>query len=329
MVFERMALKSVSWATMGLALAGVASGQDVDTGAAAGINTNSGQDNAGAAANAPGTNPDAKVDVNLDANANANQIGANAGVQSNDTRAGAQLNADGTQADTQINADGTRSGAQLNGDSRTNNNVDVNGRAQLGNNADRSRTRANTTNGQGPNGITNRDAFGATFDSNVTDGLVIQQALPNSAASRLGLQQGDRIIDFNGRTYSNADIFNTDLDSFNSNADTPLTYERDGRRYTRNFRLWSQNGVGIGSNPYNGVQSNSGQMLHSVGRPMYGGSGTSSNTLDGGYSGYADASGYSYGGSSGFQTASFQSRCCDPCGGRHHGRRFRHGRSWR
>ena len=78
MPFERMALKSFSWATMGLALAGVASGQDINTGAAASANANIGQDNSSAAANAnvPGVNRDAKVDVNLDGNADANQIGA-------------------------------------------------------------------------------------------------------------------------------------------------------------------------------------------------------------------------------------------------------------
>ena len=330
MVFERIALKSFSWATMGLALAGVASGQDVDTGVAAGANANIGQDNANPAA-------DANVpDVNLDARADANQIGANAGVQTKETPAGADLNADGTHADAQINADGTRSGAQLNSDRPavgTTNNVDVNGRTQLDANVNRSQTGGNTNNGQGLNANANRDAFGVTFDSNVTDGLVIQQALPNSAASRLGLRAGDRIINFNGRTYTNADGFNADLDSFNLNSDMPITYERDGRRYTQNFRLASHSGVRNSGGSHNNGQSQSGEISHSVGRPIYGASGSmsgiSSSTLDGGYSGYANANGYSYGESSGYQTASFHSRrCCDPCG-RHHGRRSRHARSWR
>lgn len=328
MVFERMALKSFSWATMGLALAGVASGQDVNTGAAAGANANIGQDNSSAAANAnvPG--------ANLDANADANQVGANAGVQSNDTRAGAELNADGTRADAQINADGTRPGVQLNGDrpaASATNNVDVNGRTQLDANVNGSQTRANTNNGQGLNVNANRDAFGVTFDSSVTDGLVIQQALPNSAAARLGLRKGDRIVDFNGRTYSNADGFNTDLDRFNSNSDMPITYERDGRRYTQNFRLSSQNGVRNSRGSYNSGQSHSGEIFHSAGRPIYGDSGSISGgaNMDGGYSGQADAGGYSYGGGSVYQASTSHSRhCCNPCG-HQHGRRGRHGRAWR
>ena len=293
MVFERMALKSFSWATMGLALAGVASGQDVDTGAAAGINTNSGQDNASAAANIPGAN----VGVSLDAKADANRIGANGGVQTNDTRAGAELNADGN----------------------------VNG----------SQNRANSTNGQGANLNANRDAFGVTFDSSVTDGLVIQQALPNSAASRIGLRAGDRIIGVNGRTYRNADGFNTELDRFNSNSDTPIIYEREGRLYTQNFRLSSQNGVRNSSGPNYGSQSYSGQMSHSVGRPIYGVSDSmpSSGTANAaGDYGQAGTGGYSHGGSSVYQSGSFSSgHCCQPCGGHHnhHGRRGRHGRSWR
>ena len=325
MVFERMALKSFSWAAMGLALAGVASGQDVDTGAAAGINTNRGQDNPGATAdaNAPGANVDAKVDVNLDANADANQIGANAGVQTNDTQAGAA-----------INADGTRSGVPLNGESPAvgaANNVDASGRIQL--DANGSQLRANTNSGQALNANANRDAFGVTFDSSVTDGLVIQQALPNSAAARIGLRKGDRIIDFNGQTYPNADGFNADLDRFNSNSDAAITYERDGRRYTQNVRLSSQNGVRNANGTDYGGQSHSGQISHSVGRPIYGVSGSmsgdTSGTMDSGYSGQAQASGYSHGGGSVYQTTGYHSRhCCQPRG-HHHGRRVRHGRSCR
>ncbi len=339
MVVERMVRSSLTWAAMGLSLAGVASGQDVETGAAAGVNANIGQDNANAAAAAaPGARVDANAGVNLDPKADANRIGANAGVQSSQTQAGGELNADGTRADAQINADGTRADVQLNGDSAAagaTNNADVNVRSQLDAdvNGNRLQGGVNTNSGRGPNVHANRDAFGVTFDSGVTNGLVVQQALPNSAAGRIGLRAGDRIIGFNGRTYSNADGFNSDLDRFNSNSDTPIIYERDGRLYTRNVRLSLQNGVRNGSGTFNGGQSNSDQISHSVGRPSYGESGAmpgDSNNMIGDYASQADTSGYSYGGNTAFHTASFHGRrCCDPCG-HHHGRRGRHGRSsWR
>lgn len=333
MVVERMVRRSLTWAAMGLSLAAVASGQDIDTNAAAGANANIGQDSVDAAANAaPGARVDANAGVNLDPQADSNRIGANAGVQSGKTQVGGELNADGTRADAQINADGTRSDVQLNGDSAaagaTNN---VNGRSQLDVdvNGNRLQGGVNTNTGRGLNGHANRDAFGVTFDSGVTNGLVVQQALPNSAAARIGLRTGDRIIGFNGRTYSNADGFNADLDGFNSNLDTPIIYERDGRLYTRNVRLSSQNSVRNGSGTFDGGQSGSNQISHSVGRPIYGESGAMSGDNNGDYASQAGTSGYADGGNGVFQNASYHSRrCCDPCG-HQHGRRGRHGRSWR
>ena len=253
MVFARLALIKFSTAAMGLALAGVASGQvaDVGTGAAANINADVGQDGA----NARGTNLDTNAGV--DTNANIEQ--------------------------------------------------------RLGGNA-------------------NQDAFGVTFDSSVNNGLVVQEALPNSAASRIGLRAGDRIIGFNGRTYSDVDGFNADLARFNSNSNTPIIYERDGRLYTRNIRLSGQNNVRSGSG-YDNSYDNSGQS-HSVGRPNYGVSesmsGNVSDTMNGGYSGQNTGDGSCCGGSTGYQPAAVYS---DPCRnsrghnrGHHRGRRTRHGR---
>jgi len=185
-----------------------------------------------------------------------------------------------------------------------------------------------STVAQASNATTNLNPFGATFDSNSTDRLIIQDMQANSAASRLGLQAGDRIIEFNGQTYTDVNQFDRDLVQLrNGNTDIPITYERNGMRYTKSFRMSSQNPQQTYNEPTYGNQGlnnqshNSGQVSHSAARPMYG---MGANPGHGG-------------GAAAYGNNSYQGQAC--CGGpvheqqrgsgRHHGGRRHHRRCCR
>lgn len=172
------------------------------------------------------------------------------------------------------------------------------------NNVDNTNAGAQTSGDQtGSNATTNLNPFGATFDSSTTDRLIIQDLQANSAASRLGLQAGDRIIELNGQTYTDVDQFDRDLARLNGNTDVPITYERNGMRYTKSFRMSSQNPQQTYNEPtygnqgFNNQSHNSGQLSHSAARPMYG------MEANPGYSGGAAAYGNN----------SYQGQAC--CGG--------------
>jgi len=311
MMLRKIVKDSVSWAAMGCALTGVAFGQVPDAGIGAGANTDSAQIGAKAATEAPV--PAAAIDGS--ANVNSQGVDTNAGVSSNRNQAGsnAAIRNDGVNVDSNLNSN-TNAGA-----TDLNSNVGVNGSLND--------ARVN----QDETGSSNLNPFGATFDSSANDRLIIQQSAPNSAASRLGLQTGDRIIGVNGRTYSDVNQFNQEMGRLNGNNSVPIIYERDGRVYTRNFQPQFNNGqqTSNGSTYGNQGSSNqsydSGQNSHSVSRPIYGGQG---NT---GYSGGMGQNQGDVGGSAGCGTNFSQSQtCCAQtvavqmcCHRAHHGHRNR------
>ncbi len=130
-----------------------------------------------------------------------------------------------------------------------------------------------------PSGSADVSPFGATFDSAMTDRIVIRDLQPNSTASRLGLQAGDRIIGFNGQTYTDANLFNRDLARLEKNAEVPMIYERNGQRFTQRLRMptinaqQSDNDGAYGNQGWNGQPD---QGFHSANRPVYGASSSSS-----------------------------------------------------
>jgi hypothetical protein len=332
MRFAQLALRPISSAALGLAIASAASAQVPDTGAGADINANVGQAaDAGLDANAGqnNTNPldtssTTDVDANLDTNQDTNRVRANANIQADGTQADADVNvnSDRTQSDLPLNGDTDPSGATRE--------LDIDGTSQSDADLNDSRARSNTGVDARQNLNASRDAFGVTFDSSVTDRLVIQEALPNSAAARIGLQAGDRIIGFNGRTYADVNRFNADLAGFSSNSDIPIIYERNGRVYTRNIRLSGQNG-------YRNDRLYDGNQSHSAGRPMYGVSDSEfvdqSGAVNGEYSGQiVGGDNCCGGGNLAYPTANVYShQDCYSHGrhhGRHHGRRGRHMRAW-
>lgn len=269
MVFKKTVMNSISWAAMGFALTGAAYGQEVpnitapgattpgvaEPGITDGTITRNGNLNADAAIDAQA--PDVDVESSAAGNANRNRV---------NTDAGAQINR--VQAD----ADGTVRTPGQNNDSTINSNVNAG--------ANGAQNRANIS--QNSRGSANLNPFGATFDTNSTDRLIIQNLQPNSVASRLGLLAGDRIIDVNGRTYTNGGQFDQDLATWNSNTDIPITYERNGQRYTRNFRLGQNNVQQTYNGSINGNQGFNNQSYHSqqsysADRPSYDVAGNSSN----------------------------------------------------
>lgn len=298
MLLKKIVKDSVSWAAMGCALTGVAAAQipDVGLGAAA---SNNGAQIAAEATNGA-TAPAAAVDAAAKVNANAQNVEANAGVQSNQIQAGgnAALRNDGVNIDSKL-----RSNTNV-GENRLNSNTDVTG-SQNGARINQSAT-----------GSSNLNPFGATFDANATDRLIIQESAPNSAAARLGLQAGDRIIGVNGRTYTDVNQFNQDLGQLNGNNNVPIIYERDGQVYTRNFQAQfnndqqnssghqSHHGSTYGSHGVTTQSYDAGQISHSVGRPTYGGQGHS-----GYYGGMDQNQGY-VGGSAQYGSNYSQTQTC-------------------
>lgn len=182
------------------------------------------------------------------------------------------------------------------------------------------------------NATTNSNPFGATFDSNTTDRLIIQNLQANSAASRLGLQAGDRIIELNGQTYTDVNQFDRDLAQLNANTDVPIIYERNGMRYTKSFRMSSQNPQQRYNEPAYGNQDirnqsdSAGQLSHSADRPMNG------SPSNGAYRGGMEPNQGHYGGVTTYGNHSYQGQVCcgapvyvEQCGvgHRHGGRRHR------
>ncbi len=240
MVLWKTVGRSFSVAAIGLALSGVAVGQVGGPGLGNGS-----------------VDPDAQIDANATADAAA---AADTSATSNvDKTLGAQT--DGVQLGSDTTAGTNR--PNLNTDVQSNSSTDVS--------AQQNRIEGSQTS----NAAANANPFGATFDSQTTDRLVIQELQPNSTASRLGLQTGDRIIGFNGQTYTDVNQFDRDLSRLDRNSDFPMIYERNGQRYTQRFRMpasdirQSSNGGAYGNQNWNGQ---SGLGVHSVNRPVYGAS---------------------------------------------------------
>lgn len=190
---------------------------------------------------------------------------------------------------------------------------------------------------QNSTATTNAIPFGATFDSSTTDRLIIQNLQPNSAAARLGLRTGDRIIGFNGQTYTDGNQFDRDLTQLNGNSDVPFIYERNGQRFTQRFRMSASNGQQTFNSPccesqgWNTQSGNFGQIFHSAGRPIYGMSSHNGYTGDmhhgQGYVGVTGSGSGSYHGSACCGESVHSHQCCSL--NRHHGhyqvgRRHRH-----
>ncbi|HRA88256.1 MAG TPA: hypothetical protein PK992_09305, partial [Planctomycetaceae bacterium] len=104
MSLRKIVMNSISWATMGCALTGVAIGQVPDTGIDAAANTDGALIDAKAATEAPV--PPAAVDTSANVNVNPQGVEANAGVQSNQNQTGsnATIRNDGVNAGTQLNS---------------------------------------------------------------------------------------------------------------------------------------------------------------------------------------------------------------------------------
>lgn len=253
MLLRKTLENTFSLAVIGLALSGVAVGQVAGPGIGNGNVDPDAQIDADAAANAtvPAVEAAASTDVDVDSNVN--------------TVPGAQINKDqvGVDAATAIN------GRDISSDVQSNTNTQV----------DALQNRANVS--QNSSATANANPFGATFDSTTTDRLIIQNLQPNSTASRLGLQAGDRIIGFNGQTYSNVNQFDRDLARLDRNSDFPMIYERNGQRYTQRFRMPAsdvQQSYNSGTNGTQGWNGQSGQGFHSVNRPVYGASYNNGNS---------------------------------------------------
>ncbi len=306
MVLRKTMVNSFSWAVMGFALTGAAYGQVAVPDIADGSIIRDGQIETDTVNEAPAPAVDAAASADVDGK---NQV--------DNTNAGAQTN--GVQADSNANV-GT-DGQEVDSSLNPNANADVNG---LNN---------RSTGPQGSNRTNNGNLFGATFDSNSTNRLIIRDLQANSAASRLGLQAGDRIIGFNGQTYTDVDQFERDLGGLNGNTDMPIIYERNGMRYTKNFRMSSQNdqqpynGPAYGNQGSNTQSYNSGQVSHSAARPIYG---MPSNS---GYLGGMDPN-QGYGcGAAAYGNNSHQSQACcvgsvnieQCCSGHHDGGRHQGG----
>ena len=258
MVVRKTVVNSFSWAVMGFALTGAAYGQVVVPEIGDGSIIRDGQIKTDTVTEAPAPGVDAAASAAADVKTNVDNTISDA--QKSDVQAGsgATVGADGQKVDSSV---------------KSNVNADVNGLSNP------------STVPLGSNGPNNVNSFGATFDSNTTDRLIIRDLQANSAASRLGLQAGDRIIGLNGQIYNDVSQFDRELAQLNGNTDMPIIYERNGIRYTKNFRMslqdaqQSQNGSTY-ENPGSNDQSyNSEQVSHLVARPDYG---MSSNS---GYSG--------------------------------------------
>ena len=249
MVVRKTVVNSFSWAVMGFALTGAAYGQVVVPEIGDGSIIRDGQIKTDTVTEAPAPGVDAAASAAADVKTNVDNTISDA--QKSDVQAGsgATVGADGQKVDSSV---------------KSNVNADVNGLSNP------------STVPLGSNGTNNVNPFGATFDSTTTDRLIIRDLQANSAASRLGLQAGDRIIGLNGQIYNDVSQFDRELAQLNGNTDMPIIYERNGVRYTKNFRMSLQNDQQFDIGPSNG---NQGSNFHSVARPDYG---MSSNS---GYSG--------------------------------------------
>jgi len=288
MFLRKTVENSFSLAVMGLALSGVAVGQIAVPGVGNGNVGSDVQVGVNPAANASPPAVDAATSANVNANSNVN------------TTPSAQAN--GVQAD--VNEAARTNGQNI----KSNTNVGV-GALQNGANA-------------APNSsaTTNANPFGATFDSSTSDRLIIQNLQPDSVASRLGLQAGDRIIGFNGQTYTDVNQFDRDLTQLNGNSAVPFIYERNGQRFTQDFRMSASNGQqtygspSYGNRGWNAQSGNVGPISYSANRPVYGVS--SSNGYSGdmhqgqgnvGLNAYASGSSY---GSACCGGSAFTQQCC-------------------
>jgi hypothetical protein len=289
MVLWKTVGRSFSVAAIGLALSGVAVGQVAGPGLGNGS-----------------IDPDAQIDANVTADAAA-AVDTNA-TSNVEKTLGAQT--DGVQ----IGTDGTA------GTNRPNLNADVQSNSGAEANVPQNRIDGSQTS----NAAANLNPFGATFDSQTTDRLVIQNLQANSTASRLGLQAGDRIIGFNGQTYTDVNQFNRDLSRLDRNSDFPMIYERNGQRYTQRFRMPAsdvQQTYNNGTNYNQGWNGQCGQSFHSSNRPVYGAS------YNNGYSG-GMYHGQNHMGVTGGIGSQYGSACCGEMmqvqhsysGYRHHGR---------
>lgn len=237
--------KLFSFAVIGFALSGVAAGQVAGPGLGNGS-----------------VDPDVQIDKDVAARATVPPVNS-AALPGSSTASGINT-VRGIQSETVrpgVDASTSAEGQNSNTDVRSTTNVRVDGRQNL------------------PNGSADVSPFGATFDSAITDRIVIRDLQPNSTASRLGLQAGDRIIGFNGQTYTDANQFNRDLARLDKNADVPMIYERNGQRFTQRLRMPAINAQQSGNDGSYGNQGWNGQPdqgLHSANRPVYGASSNSS-----------------------------------------------------
>ena len=249
MVVRKTAVNSLSWAVMGFAFTGAAYGQVAVPEIGDGSIIRDGQIQTDTVTVAPAPAVDAATSAAADVKNNVDSAVSDA--QKSEVQAGsrATLGTDGQKIDSSV---------------KSNVNADANALSNP------------STVPLGSNAANNVNPFGATFDSNTTDRLIIRDLQANSVASRLGLQAGDRIIGLNGQTYNDVSQFDRELAQLNGNTDMPIIYERNGIRYTKNFRLSSQNaqqtyGGSTHGNPGSNDQSySSEQVSHSVARPMYG-----------------------------------------------------------
>jgi membrane-associated protease RseP (regulator of RpoE activity) len=278
MFLRKTVENSFTLAVMGLALSGVAVGQVAVPGAGNGNVGGNVQADVNAATNAATPAVDAATSANVNADSNVN------------TNPGAQVSGD---AAARVN------GQNINSDVQSDINAGVN---SLQNDENVTQT---------SNAATNANPFGATFDASNSDRLIIRNLQPNSVASRLGLQAGDRIIGFNGQTYTDVNQFDRDLTQLNGTSEVPFIYERNGQRFTQRLRMSTGNGQ----------SGSTGQISYSANRPVYGVSSSNGDTGDMQQTqSYADVNGYGNGSGDGSaccgQAVSTQQYCCVT---RHHG----------
>ncbi len=271
MLLRKAVENSFSLAVMGFALSGVAVGQVAVPGAGIGNVGGNVQADINAATNAGTSAVDAATSANVNANSGVN------------TKPDAQIN--GVQTD--VNAAARVNGQKIRSDVQSNVNAGVN---SLQNNANVTQNSNAAANAR-PFGAR---PFGATFDASNSNRLIIRDLQPNSVAARLGLQSGDRIIGFNGQTYTDADQFDRDLNQLNGTSEVPFIYERNGQRFTQRLRMSS------GNDQAGSID----QISYSANQPVFGVS--SSN----GYIGDMHQ-GQAYGGLSGYGSGSdYGSACC-------------------
>lgn len=99
--------------------------------------------------------------------------------------------------------------------------------------------------------------LGLTIDQNA-DNIVIQDVTRDSAAARMGLRRGDRIVRYNNRDFNDHQAFNEALMNTPRDSQATIVYERGGQQYTRTMWLgeqpqqqtYAQNGRVVTSDPY-------------------------------------------------------------------------------